>query len=63
VVIDDVEGYGSSFLEEAFGGLVRKGHFSAETLREKLKIDYTDQDFKLYGDLIWRYVKEAEAGK
>jgi hypothetical protein len=63
VVIDDVEGYGSSFLEEAFGGLVRKGYFSAHQLMDKLKIDYKDPDFKLYGDLIWRYIKDAKMEK
>ena len=25
ILLDDVEGYGSSFLEEAFGGLIREG--------------------------------------
>ena len=33
--------YGSSFLEETFGGLVRHG-FSPETLRKKLEIVHTD---------------------
>jgi len=30
VVLDDVAGYGSSFLEEAFGGLLRSGFRKAE---------------------------------
>lgn len=37
VVLDDVAGYGSSFLEEAFGGLLRHGHTKAE-LDAHLKI-------------------------
>ena len=60
VKIDDVEGYGSSFLEEAFGGLVRKGYFSAETLQRKLSIVYKDTDFKMYHDQIWKYITEAK---
>ncbi len=63
VDIDEVEGYGSSFLEEAFGGLVRGGDFSADGLRKKLEIAYKDPDFKIYGDLIWRYIEEAKKDK
>jgi len=37
VDIDDVEGYGSSFLDEAFGGLVREGYFDAKDLEKRLK--------------------------
>ena len=37
VVLDGVAGYGSSFLEETFGGLVRHG-FSVTELRKVLRI-------------------------
>jgi hypothetical protein len=37
VVLDGVAGYGSSFLEEAFGGLVRAG-FASEFLKRHLRI-------------------------
>jgi hypothetical protein len=37
VVLDGVAGYGSSFLEEAFGGLVRSG-FRPDFLAEHLEI-------------------------
>lgn len=60
VDIDGVEGYGSSFLEEAFGGLVRKGHFTATELKKKLEISYQDEDFRMYRDLIWKYIQEAK---
>jgi hypothetical protein len=63
VDIDDVEGYGSSFLEEAFGGLVRQGYYSAADLKRKLEIAYEDQDFKMYGDLIWKYIQDARPEK
>lgn len=42
VKLDDVFGYSSSFLEEAFGGLVRKEEFSAETIERSLLIEATD---------------------
>ncbi len=60
VVIDDAEGYGSSFLEEAFGGLVRRRHYTAAALREKLTIALTDTDYELYRKLIWKYIDEAK---
>jgi hypothetical protein len=59
VRIDDTEGYGSSFLDEAFGGLVRKGYFSPDELRTKLSIACDDPDYSLYCDLIWKYIDEA----
>lgn len=63
VDIDDVEGFGSSFLEEAFGGLVRKGIITAEELKKKLEITYRNKDFRIYHDLIWKYVSEAKKEK
>jgi len=60
VVIDGVEGYGSSFLEEAFGGLVRKGYYTSGQLAEKLEIRFEDVDFSVYRDLIWKYINEAK---
>ncbi len=61
VVIDDAEGYGSSFLEEAFGGLVRKGYHNAAALKKKLIIDLKNTDYELYRSLIWKYISEAKS--
>ena len=60
VDLDGVEGYGSSFLDEAFGGLVRKGYFTEAQLKEKLTIRYSDPDLKLYRDSIWNYIHESK---
>ena len=38
VNFDGARGYGSSFLEEAFGGLIRKSFFTPETLSKKLEL-------------------------
>jgi len=38
VVLDDTEGFGSSFLDEAFGGLVRDEGFTREELGRKLTL-------------------------
>jgi hypothetical protein len=58
VDLDDALGYGSSFLEEAFGGLVRVKKMSPVDLRKKLKIKSTR---KFYYERVWKYIKDAEA--
>src|SRR5690348_11610503 len=60
VVLDGVSGFGSSFLEEAFGGLIRKGYFDHEALKKKLFIKFEDPEFKFYADLIDEFIAEAE---
>jgi hypothetical protein len=59
VEIDGVAGYGSSFLEEAFGGLVRLRHFSAEQLKRKLKIVSRDPSFGSYRAAIWHFIDQS----
>lgn len=59
VVLDGAAGYPSSFLEEAFGGLVRKGYFAAHDLRRKLKIEANTAGYGSYADAIWRYIDRA----
>lgn len=51
-------GFGSSFLEEAFGGLVRVKKFSAEDLMRKLTLTC---DIQQYADRAKQYIAEAEA--
>lgn len=58
VDINDVEGYGSSFLEEAFGGLVRKGGYTKEQLAELLQIS-ANPVFAIYKNIIMQHIKEA----
>jgi hypothetical protein len=50
--------YGSSFLEEAFGGLVRVDGFSSEQVLQKLKIDTANKDYEME---IRGYIEEAGA--
>ena len=59
VNINDVEGYGSSFLEEAFGGLVRESHYSAQDLKSKLKIE-ADENYSIYKKIIGSYIQESQ---
>lgn len=53
IELDDTRGYGSSFLEEAFGGAVRKGH---NLNTQKLHLVSEDNDLK---NEIWDYIKNA----
>lgn len=59
VDLDGAEGFGSSFLDEAFGGVVRKGYFTAAEVKQKLEIVTREQEFRMYVDLIWQYIQEA----
>lgn len=54
---DGTLGYGSSFLEEAFGGLVRLG-FTREQLQRQLQLSST---LAAYSERVWRYIAEASA--
>jgi hypothetical protein len=42
VLLDGTLGYGSSFLEEAFGGLLRKPEFAGADLASKIRLDSRD---------------------
>lgn len=59
VILDGVAGYPSSFLEEAFGGLVRYHDYSAADLRRRLSLVARDPAFETYKDEIWTYIDEA----
>jgi hypothetical protein len=56
VDLDGTDGYGSSFLEEAFGGIVRKLQMSAEEAARRIKLKGSDQSFV---DEIDQYIKDA----
>lgn len=58
VYLDGVLGYGSSFLEEAFGGLVRLHGFSETELRRRLS--FVAYDDTLTNE-IWGYISRAKA--
>lgn len=58
VYLDGTMGYSSSFLKEAFGGLVCKSGFLVSELRSKLTI-ISDHDRTLITE-IWSYIDQAE---
>jgi|SRR5579863_3730218 len=55
VQLDGTKGYGSSFLEESFGGLVRAG-ISREVLKKNLKLVSSDSSLILE---IQEYIETA----
>lgn len=57
--LDGPKGYGSSFLEEAFGGLVRVEGFKKQDLKKKMKLIYKDTINELYEKEAWEYIDEA----
>ncbi|MEZ5438001.1 MAG: STAS-like domain-containing protein [Lysobacteraceae bacterium] len=60
VVLDGVSGFGSSFLEEAFGGLVRIHHYEKSKLLERLHLQYSDSSLAFYADSIRDFINDAE---
>ena len=59
VILDGVSGFGSSFLEEAFGGLVRIHHLAKEFLSTHLLIKFDDPALVFYADSITDFINEA----
>lgn len=57
VNLDGTLGYGASFLDEAFGGLVRRGH-TASSLKGRLNL-ISNKNFHLPHQ-IWKYIDQAE---
>ena len=59
VDIDGVRSFGSSFLEEAFGGLIRKTNHDPNWAAAILKIKCTQAHLKMYHDSIDDYIRDA----
>ncbi len=60
VNLDGTEGYGSSFLEEAFGGLVRLRNYSPSELHNRLLLVSQEDESILIE--IWEYIDTAKVG-
>lgn len=61
IILDGGAGYGSSFLDEAFGGLVRKYHVGFDTLKDKLV--FVSEEDPYCEEEIWEYIENAASGK
>jgi hypothetical protein len=60
VSFEGVESFGSSFLEEAFGGLVRVDGWTARNLKKHLKISYDWQGYARFERRMWKHVESAK---
>lgn len=59
--LDAAPGYPSSFLEEAFGGLVRAS-MNPEVIRKLVEF-HASKGYERYVTRIWEFVEEAAANK
>jgi hypothetical protein len=59
VILDGPRGYLSSFIEEAFGGLVRTEGFTPNGLKRCLEIRALDPFYDPYRLLALKYIAEA----
>lgn len=57
IFMDGAMGYGSSFLDESFGGLVRNEGFDKATLKKKLKLNCS---LNYIIESVWQYIEEAK---
>lgn len=58
VLLDGAAGYPISFLEEAFGGLVRIEGFSVAELRRVLHVK--SEKYRVFQSLIWKFIEGAD---
>lgn len=58
--LDNTLGYGSSFLEEAFGGLIREKDMKLEDIKNKIRIISSRP---LYINRITQYLEDAQKQK
>ena len=59
VVLDGTAGYPASFLDEAFGGLIRAEGLDKRVVLNHLEIKAKGSAYEVYKGLCIRYIKEA----
>lgn len=63
VYLDGTAGYAGSFLEEAFGGLIRVCKFTQQDLADRLDVRAKDSRYSLYVGMVKQYLKDAAQAK
>lgn len=61
VDLDGTAGYGTSFLEESFGGLIRVENMNYKNIIDNLEIISNEEEF--LKDDIYHYLKDADEAK
>ncbi|KAB2682942.1 DUF4325 domain-containing protein [Brucella pseudintermedia] len=59
--IDGVRAFGSSFLEEAFGGLLRLGLFPKDEILKRIDVQSTKPNLVFYKNMILDIIKTTPA--
>ena len=59
VILDGTAGYAGSFLEEAFGGLVRVCKIPYQELLQRLEVKAMDSRYAIYVRMANQYLKDA----
>jgi len=57
--LDETSGYAGSFLEEAFGGLIREEKFSPPELARKLDVRVRSSKYEIYRRMVQQYLSDA----
>lgn len=60
IVLDSARGYGSSFLEEAFGGLIRHGHYTESEVHSKITLVANKSSHIRFIGIINKYLREEQ---
>jgi hypothetical protein len=61
ITLDDgVDSYGSSFLNEAFAGMVKYGYIQGGEFLKRIRFTYTNNDFSFYEAKIKQYIGETK---
>lgn len=63
IILDGTEGYGSSFLEEAFGGIIRLDLMTPEEAFKRIKIIAVSRNYQSYAIEAEKYMHDAAAQK
>lgn len=58
IILDGLRSYGSSFFEEAFGGLLRLHDFSVEQLKSVIDLRATSDTSKFYRESVMSYMAQ-----
>ncbi|WP_410704811.1 STAS-like domain-containing protein [Citrobacter freundii] len=60
-ISSNVEGYGSSFLSEAFGGVIKYGYYTKEELLKSIDIIVTENmnSYNFYKEKIIEYINNS----
>ena len=60
VRLDGTAGYPASFLDEAFGGLIRHGYCKPDEVKHYLKVEALDPAYEVYKSMILQCIDEAK---